>query len=779
MKKSSKVVALLLAFVLAFSLGFSSPVSAAGVKVKKIVVKNSLTDSTKSVIVAKGKTVKLKTTVTVTPNSAANKKLTFTSANPKVATVNAKGVVKGVAAGKTKIVVASAKDPKKKTSIAVTVKASAVTTLTIAKPASKKIYTGSTLKLKANVGGASSAYKSVQWSSSNPKVASVSKSGVVKAIKPGSVKITVKSLDGSNRKASIALTIQNKPVDIVSASVLNAQTVTFKLSGAKALTAADIQVFTKQISTGTYRYQLTVDNISTADNVNYTVVLSDSTRVGLRKYVQVSIPSLTGVKSIETQYNEAAVSYDDEYVVTLLVNEPISSSGSRYYNDDDWYYDSRYGLYFGASEGYYSQTVSGLPAGINYRIKNNAMYLYGTPTATGVTVATYTAVDEVGNTITRKIKFVIGSSSVLSSGSATRYCIATKNSSYYANINVIGGSGSYKYEFAPGTSTYGCEISGSQVRGNFEIPGTYNINVLVTDYENDKLTTTATVTFVVKQGISLAGIITDLAGNPITNARIYLTNKNKADNYTSSYSTYTDDKGAFSANINAGTYDVEASYSEGSSENSSATRYLYAQALTASKSGYDIQLPLYKVKFSLPTDITTSNISYWKDAFGDTYGYGDSIYVKPGTYSLEADVSQDWYQSGYKKVKSTFTVTNQSIFASVTTEGSVDVPVVGSITIDKAVSGSVEGKPTYRVYSFKATENCTIKFTDNSSTYRDKCCISVYNKTTKSYFGSITYSGDTFNVNAGDEFLVEVYSYDGYSSYNYNFTLTKYVYSEE
>ena len=47
------------------------------------------------------------------------------------------------------------------------------------------------------------ASNSVYWKSSNPKVAVVSASGVVKGIKKGKAKITAVATDGSGKKATV------------------------------------------------------------------------------------------------------------------------------------------------------------------------------------------------------------------------------------------------------------------------------------------------------------------------------------------------------------------------------------------------------------------------------------------------------------------------------------------------------------------------------------------------------------------------------------------------
>ena len=102
--------------------------SAKKVKVKKVTVS---APSGKTAYVAKGKKVKLTATVKVTPNKSANKKVTYKSANKKIATVNSKGYIKGVKAGKTKITVVSKKNKKKKATIKVVVKKAAVKTATL------------------------------------------------------------------------------------------------------------------------------------------------------------------------------------------------------------------------------------------------------------------------------------------------------------------------------------------------------------------------------------------------------------------------------------------------------------------------------------------------------------------------------------------------------------------------------------------------------------------------------------------------------------------------
>ena len=123
MKRTNKGMAFIMALFIVFTFCFSTPVNAAEENIKKVAVSNSLTGSKKTVNVAKGKTVKLNTVVTA--DAKADKTVKYKSANSKIASVTKAGVIKGIKVGKTKITVSSSKDPKKKATIKVTVKASA------------------------------------------------------------------------------------------------------------------------------------------------------------------------------------------------------------------------------------------------------------------------------------------------------------------------------------------------------------------------------------------------------------------------------------------------------------------------------------------------------------------------------------------------------------------------------------------------------------------------------------------------------------------------------
>ncbi len=66
---------------------------------------------------------------------------------------------------------------------------------------------GKTLTLKANIEPKNATNREVTWKSSDKKVATIDKNGKVKALKKGSVTITVTTKDGK-KKARCKLTVK-------------------------------------------------------------------------------------------------------------------------------------------------------------------------------------------------------------------------------------------------------------------------------------------------------------------------------------------------------------------------------------------------------------------------------------------------------------------------------------------------------------------------------------------------------------------------------------------
>ena len=166
------------------------------VKAANVAVKSVKLNKT-SLTLNKGKTSTLK--ATLNPTNATDKKLTWTTSNKKVATVDSKGKVKAVGKGSAIITVKSANGKKATCKVAVKVPATKVK-LNKTKATLK---VGKTLTLKATKTPSGSTDK-LTWTTSNKKVATV-KNGKVTAKKAGNVTITVKTTSGKTAKCKITV----------------------------------------------------------------------------------------------------------------------------------------------------------------------------------------------------------------------------------------------------------------------------------------------------------------------------------------------------------------------------------------------------------------------------------------------------------------------------------------------------------------------------------------------------------------------------------------------
>ncbi len=209
-KRVSRFFAHLLVFAMATSL-LSPTYGGAGratAKAKPKVAKVAYANVGKTLVLRKGGFFALKTTVTVSPNKAANKKLSFRSSKPKVVAVNAKGRVRAKAAkGNAKVTATSTVDKKRKATVRVRI-GRPVTSITVKKTVTLLEDAGAT-SLKATVKPANATMKGVTWTSSNEAVASVDMEGRVMPIAVGNAKVTATATDGSGKKAVCNVVVQN------------------------------------------------------------------------------------------------------------------------------------------------------------------------------------------------------------------------------------------------------------------------------------------------------------------------------------------------------------------------------------------------------------------------------------------------------------------------------------------------------------------------------------------------------------------------------------------
>ena len=173
-----------------------------------------------------GKTLSL--TATVLPSNASNRSVTWSSDNEKVAKVSADGKVTAIGKGTANITVRSNDGTNIKVTAVITVKAKTVKATSV-----KLSKTSLTLKpkasttLKVTISPSKVTDKSVVWSSSNPKVATV-KNGKLTAKAVGTTTITVKTKDGSNKKATCKITVADIKLNKTKATLKKGKSLTLK-----------------------------------------------------------------------------------------------------------------------------------------------------------------------------------------------------------------------------------------------------------------------------------------------------------------------------------------------------------------------------------------------------------------------------------------------------------------------------------------------------------------------------------------------------------------------
>ncbi|MBP5656214.1 Ig-like domain-containing protein [Candidatus Saccharibacteria bacterium] len=152
-----------------------------------------------SVSVNVGATTQL--VATILPQSASNKKVTWTSSNTSVATVS-NGIISGIKAGTATITAKTYNGKTAKATVTVNNVLPTSITLNTNKVA---LVEGSTYRLTATISPNNSTNKTITWSTSNAAVAKIS-GGTITAVKAGSATITAKTHNGKTATATITVT---------------------------------------------------------------------------------------------------------------------------------------------------------------------------------------------------------------------------------------------------------------------------------------------------------------------------------------------------------------------------------------------------------------------------------------------------------------------------------------------------------------------------------------------------------------------------------------------
>ena len=167
----------------------------------------------------------------VLPANAGNKKVVWSSSDEKIAKVDQKGMITAVGRGTAVITCSAADGMGAKTTCRVTVK-QRVTSIKL-DATTMKLFVGNKQSLTQTVLPENANMATVEWSSSNAKVAQVTSYGQVTAMAAGKAVITCTAKDGSNVYATCSVTVAN-PVKTIK---LNKKKVTIKKKGSYLLKA--------------------------------------------------------------------------------------------------------------------------------------------------------------------------------------------------------------------------------------------------------------------------------------------------------------------------------------------------------------------------------------------------------------------------------------------------------------------------------------------------------------------------------------------------------------
>lgn len=142
----------------------------------------------------------------VFPENAADKSITWTSKDPKVAIVDSNSAVKPVSTGMTEITAVTTDGGfSAKCFVQVINKVIKPGSVEILNKDSAYLETGQSMTMIATVGPSNAKDKTVSWSSSNKNVATVSATGKIKALAEGSTDITVRTSNGKNDKVTLTV----------------------------------------------------------------------------------------------------------------------------------------------------------------------------------------------------------------------------------------------------------------------------------------------------------------------------------------------------------------------------------------------------------------------------------------------------------------------------------------------------------------------------------------------------------------------------------------------
>ena len=242
-----------------------------------------------------------------------NRLLEWSSSAPGIATVSATGVVTGVSVGQATI---SATGEGKTGTALITVSPTPIATITIS-PNGGSLPAGGTMVFTAtprDAAGQPLTGRALEWRSSNDAIATISASGLLTAITPGTVTITVSApgggTDGTTPSASVDVTVL---IDPVASAVLVPGTVNVQVGGSVALTLNLFNAAGNPLSTAGRTITFASSNTAVA-SVNSSGTVTGAAVGNVTITATITTPSQPGVVEATAQ-----VTVSNQPVVSVVV----------------------------------------------------------------------------------------------------------------------------------------------------------------------------------------------------------------------------------------------------------------------------------------------------------------------------------------------------------------------------------------------------------------------------------------------------------------------------
>lgn len=346
------------------------------------------------------------------PETTTEKKLTWTSSNPSIATVDSNGLITGVKAGTCKIVASTSNNIS--SSIEVTVEANEVnvTGVEIVGSTSITMHTGYTYQIYYNITPSNATNKKVYFTSSNSSVVHVNSLGILSAQSAGNATITVISADG-NKSANIYVNVVGETTSSSSTSSSSGSSSSSSSSGSSSTSSSSSSSSSTDVSCSPSLMTYISHNGS-----SYGAVVSSINFSKAKAFIGLSETPYIKITSLADCLDTSNITYKTYYGTSLtnnkISNETLKKSGKILLNSL---------VYLNQGNGYYRIEITGKLSNSTDTYTKNYYAIVGDTSS----IVSLTAQYKYYNYSEKFLYINYGVNSTLSSTSYINFCRSTSS----------------------------------------------------------------------------------------------------------------------------------------------------------------------------------------------------------------------------------------------------------------------------------------------------------------------------------------------------------------